>query len=324
MKKALWTNTIREIKNSFGRYVAILAIVGLGVGFYAGLSVSQDAMLETGDEYFRDHRLYDLRLISTLGLKDKDVQAFRELDFVREAEGAYSADALITIGDHGTTAKFLSLSDNINVAEVTDGRAPVNADECMLDDFSFGSDVLGTRVRVLDSNKDSTLDLFKEREFTVVGRCKSPLYVNYERGATSVGDGTLAGFICVMPEAFDDDYYTEIYALTNTEGKIYSDAYNDVIESQEDEAGELLEKLAKDRYDELYTEGSDKISEAEADIADAEKKVADGKKKIADAEADIADAEKAYHAEQEKLTAIQIALDAANSGDTMEIDVSLA
>ena len=127
MKKALWTNTLREIKNSFGRYVAILAIVGLGVGFYAGLTVSQDAMVETGDEYFRDLKFHDLRLISTLGLKDKDVLAFRELDFVREAEGAYSADALISIGDYGTTAKFLSLSENINVTEVTEGRAPARA-----------------------------------------------------------------------------------------------------------------------------------------------------------------------------------------------------
>ncbi|MCR5279060.1 MAG: hypothetical protein K6E19_06425, partial [Lachnospiraceae bacterium] len=299
MKKALWTNTLREIGNSFGRYMAILAIVGLGVGFYAGLSASQDAMIETGDEYFRDCNFHDLRLISTLGLEDKDVEAFRELDFVRNAEGAYSTDALVNIGDVGTTVKFLSLSDKINVPIVTEGRAPVSENECLLDDYTYRSDVIGSKVSILDSNKESTLDLFKVREFTVVGLCRTPLYVNYERGATSVGDGTLAGFICVPAGAFDSEYYTEIYAITDaSDEKIYSDRYEDRMEEYEDRAQELLDELAFSRYTDIKTDAEEEIAEArgklddaKAEIADHEKEIADNEQEIADHEQEIADGE---------------------------------
>lgn len=292
MKKALWTNTLREIKGSFGRYMAILAIVGLGVGFYAGLSVTRDAMLETGDEYFTENRFYDLRLISTLGLKEKDVSAVKSLPFVTEAEGAYSADVLLNIGGAGDSAKVLSLSERINVPVVTAGRLPQDPSECLLDDLWGSEDMIGTKVSVSEANKEGTLDLFKVREFTVTGLCRTVLYVNYERGATSIGDGTLPGFVYVMPEAFDGEYFTEIYALTDAKGKIYTDVYNDTIEEQEEAAGDLLETLAGERYHELHDEGSGKISDAEIEISDAEEKLADGKKKIADAESDIADAEK--------------------------------
>ncbi len=291
MKKALWTNTLREIKGSFGRYMAILAIVGLGVGFYAGLSVTRDAMLETGDEYFTENRFYDLRLISTLGLKEKDVSAVRALPFVTEAEGAYSADVLVNIGDSGDSAKVLSLSDRINVPVVTAGRLPSDPSECLLDDLWASEAMIGTKVTISEANKEGTLDLFKVREFTVTGLCRTVLYVNYERGATSIGDGTLPGFVYVMPEAFDGEYYTEIYVLTDAKGKIYTDLYNDTIEEQEEAAGDLLETLADERYHELHDEGSGKISDAEAEISDAEEKLSDGKKKIADAEKDISDAE---------------------------------
>ena len=67
MKQAFRKNILRTIRKSFGRYVAILAIIALGVGFFTGLKASKPAMMKTGQEYVQSQRLYDYRLLSTWG-----------------------------------------------------------------------------------------------------------------------------------------------------------------------------------------------------------------------------------------------------------------
>ena len=69
-------SALREIRQSLGRYLAILAIVGLGVGFFSGLRTSQPAMMATGIDYLEEQRLYDFRLLSTLGFPEEDVAGF--------------------------------------------------------------------------------------------------------------------------------------------------------------------------------------------------------------------------------------------------------
>ena len=93
----------REIRKSLGRYLAIFAIIALGVGFFAGLSVSNDAMIETADKYVTEYSLFDYRLVSTLGFEAEDVAAISRLDGVLKAEGSVFADviSLIKYGNTG-------------------------------------------------------------------------------------------------------------------------------------------------------------------------------------------------------------------------------
>ena len=72
MRSMIWKSTFREIKESLGRFLAILAIVALGVGFFAGLKVTQPAMLKTAQRYFDKTALYDYRPISTVGFSEED------------------------------------------------------------------------------------------------------------------------------------------------------------------------------------------------------------------------------------------------------------
>ena len=112
-RKNLW----RSIRKSLGRYLAIMAIVALGVGFFAGLKVTKQAMIRTGDDYLRQTGFYDFRLLSTLGLTEEDVQAYRETDGIGAAEGSFSADFLYDgdDGDYGVLKAHL-LPDDINAA----------------------------------------------------------------------------------------------------------------------------------------------------------------------------------------------------------------
>ena len=77
MKKGLIKSTFREIKESLGRYMAILLIVALGVGFFSGLKVAYSAMLYTADTYLKEQNFYDYHLLSTMGF-DEDTAEYLE------------------------------------------------------------------------------------------------------------------------------------------------------------------------------------------------------------------------------------------------------
>lgn len=254
VKKSLRKNTIREIKNSFGRFFAILAIACLGVGFFSGLQVTKDAMVQTGDEYFREKHLFDFRLISTLGLIDEDVTEFKKLSYVTDAEGQYSTDAIVKKEDGSmSVAKIHSIPERINGITVLEGRLPVNDNECVVDSRWPDAGSIGMKITISDTNETNVQDMFNTKEFTIVGTVKSVYYINFERGNTALGNGKIAGFIYVNPEAFTTDYYTEIFLTTDaSKEEIYSDAYNDEIDGQSDEIEFVLDELANARYDSLY------------------------------------------------------------------------
>ena len=78
--KSICKMTWRTIRTFFGRYMALLLIVALSAGFFAGLKVTTNAMLHTGGEYFTQQNLYDFRIFSTLGFTQEDVQKLSDLD----------------------------------------------------------------------------------------------------------------------------------------------------------------------------------------------------------------------------------------------------
>ncbi len=293
-KKALRKNSLREIKQSIGRFIAIMAIVALGVGLFSGLKVTKKAMILTEQHYYDANNFYDFRLISTLGLYDEDVEAFKALSFVKEAEGAYSLDVIIEREDNtSSVAKFHSLSDKINKSVLIRGRMPESADECLMDSKWFSEEKIGEKLRIAKSNSDSTKDMLVYDELTIVGVCQSSLYINFERGNTTLGNGKIGGFVYVLPELFDCDYYTEVYALTDAGSeRVYSEKYDDIIEAEKEQVETLLDERATIKYREIMTEAEDKISDAEKKISDALIEIEDNEKKVSDARKEISDGEK--------------------------------
>ena len=103
MKNAMTKSTLREIKGSFSRWIAILAICALGVGFFCGLKICKEDFILTGDTFYAQHNFYDYELMSTLGLEKKDVTKMQALDGIAKARGSYSADALFLLTDKKET-----------------------------------------------------------------------------------------------------------------------------------------------------------------------------------------------------------------------------
>ena len=74
----------RTIAQAPGRFLALLAIVALGAGFYAGLRMTAPDMDAALDEYFDGGHVYDVRVVSTMGLEEADLEGF-----VEKLEGYY-------------------------------------------------------------------------------------------------------------------------------------------------------------------------------------------------------------------------------------------
>lgn len=271
-------STFREIKNSLGRYIAILAIVALGVGFFSGLKVTKEAMVRTADKYISTNRLFDYRLISTLGFEDNDIKSLEKMKSVEFAEGSISKDALFDIGNNKNyVISVHSITNKINQVQLTEGRMPQKSNEFIGDNRFFNKDDIGKTIILSSENDKDTKNIFKEKKFTLTGLAKSPYYLNFERGSSSLGNGTVSGFIYLNNNAFDIDYSTEVFLTLNNHYEVYSDEYADLIKNTEDDIKAETKSLALNRYQKIIDEAEKKIREGETEYQKNYNKLEEGK-----------------------------------------------
>lgn len=288
--------TMRQIRSSLTRFLAIAAIVALGVGFFCGLRLTKTAMVHTLDDYAEAHRMYDFRLVSTVGFDETDADVLAADARIASCEGEKSADALASVADGAAKpCRFLSLPVQINFPGLKCGRLPQTAEECLADGLLYSEKDLGKTVVLTEENDEDTLDSFNRREFTIVGIAKSVLYINYERGGTSIGSGTLSSFVYILPEAFALDYETSLYLrLADRQGEVYSDEYTACIDAAEPWVTQLAERAAYGRSDRLYEEAEQTLSDARETLDEKQQELADAKQELADAKQELKDAHQTY------------------------------
>ena len=177
--KTLIKQSFISIKQTFNRFISILVIVLLGVGFFTGIRETSPNMKDSLDEYFKKENVYDISLMSTWGITKAELEDLKKLGYT--VEGSYSFDALIHVDDD-YVAKVHSYnpSAKMNKLIVTEGRLPKNNNECVIEkNKDVGHYKLGDKINIDD-------DILKEKELTIVGFVKSPLYISLERGSTKL------------------------------------------------------------------------------------------------------------------------------------------
>ena len=292
MRSMIRKNTLREIKNSLGRYMAILAIVALGVGFFAGLKVTKPVMLASVGEYVQTQKLYDYRLVSTLGFTKEDVEAFAELPDVQTVAGSISKDVLYQQGDGTSVMKAHMITDGVNICEVVDGRMPQTASECVVDSRLMDTLSIGDQIVLSEENAADTLDTFAYDAYTITGFVVNPYYMNFERGTTSLGNGKVSGFMYIPAEGFDAEYYTEILIKYDKDFQMYAKAYDDYLAAHEDAVSDRLSERVDIRYASLLADANAALADAEQEVADATQKLADAKQAVRDGEQTLSDGRK--------------------------------
>ncbi|MEA4895852.1 MAG: FtsX-like permease family protein [Oscillospiraceae bacterium] len=259
----LYKNTLIKIKKSFGRYLSIFIIVMVGVGFYAGIQSTAPDITKVADSYYRSQNLMDYKIVSSLGLTDKDVAALKALNGVKDVIPSYSLDVL-----SGKKAlRIHSIEEGVNTIALTAGRMPQTDKECVADGRTYQ---LGDKISIT-SDVGNKLE---NKEFIVVGLTESALYIAKDYGSTTTGDGKLSSYIFVNKNNFTLDAYTEIYitALGSDGVAAYSDSYNKIVSPLNDELVSIKSGREISRYKDIYQEASDKISENETKLNDEKKK----------------------------------------------------
>ncbi|MBE5876334.1 MAG: FtsX-like permease family protein [Lachnospiraceae bacterium] len=262
MKKAMWRSNFREIRQSLGRFIAIMAIVALGVAFFAGLKITEPTMLRMAQNYLEDRHFYDFRLLSTLGFTDEDIEKLYEGYDSAYVEGAVSVDVLVEDETKNERViKAHSIPEDVNRLVLKAGSMPMEADECVIDAYIYDESMIGKKIVLSKKNDEDTLESFTYKEYTVTGLVQSPLYIQMERGTTSLGNGQIHAFIYLPQEGFALDYYTEVYMELSKDYLLYSDEYEEYAEAASEKVETLTQQVADERYDALYAEAEEKAWE---------------------------------------------------------------
>ncbi len=283
-----------EIKKGPGRFLSILFIVALGVAFFSGIRATEPDMRLSGDSYFDESELMDIKALSTYGVTEDDVRAMEEVDGVACAEGAYSADFLYNMEDEQQVIHVMSLQEKMNQVTVSSGRMPEKTGECLADDES-GYEI-GDKITLASGTEDEVTDTLDTDTLEVVGLANSPCYLSYGRGSATVGNGSVSAFLLVPEETFVLDVYTEVYLQVEGAKELmaFTDAYDDRISEVMERVEDITDDRAKVRRAELADEANEKLDEAREELekgkADAAQELADAAQQITDAENQIASA----------------------------------
>ena len=277
-----------EIRKSPGRFLSILFIVALGVAFFSGIRASEPDMRLTGDAYFDESNLMDIKALSTYGVTQDDVDAISKIDGVEHAEGAYSADFMQIVDKKQKVLHVISLQDEMTQVKLSDGRMPQKAGECLADQDAEYK--VGDTIQLRSGTSDEVTDTLTTDTLKVVGLCSNPMYISYGRGSATIGTGTISAFVMVPEETFDMDVYTEVYVqVKGAKNEIaFTDGYDKKVKKVLDQIEDITDERAEIRKQELVNEAQEKIDEAREELeqgrADAASELADAAAKIADAE----------------------------------------
>ncbi len=318
---AMRKNLLRTVKSSLGRYLAIVCIIALGASMFVGLLSTKSDMVLTGQTYLDAQNMFDLTLISTCGWTEEQVQQLRAMEGVADAEGTITLDAFVSRnGGEDKVYKLHALPETISQPYLLGGRMPRAADECLIDGFGKSDDVLGSTVTISEANTDDLLGSLSVREFTVVGYVSSPLYMDTSRGNTSLGSGTVSGYVYLPAEAFTLDYYTQIALTFAGERTIYSDSYALLVQEMTQQLQpqalllangrlELLKQDAQSAYNEGLASYRDGLAQYELAEKEAREKLADAYAQLTDAAATLEEQRAALDAARAELESGQAALD---------------
>ncbi|HEX2927955.1 MAG TPA: FtsX-like permease family protein, partial [Ruminiclostridium sp.] len=286
MKRANLKDTIRELWKTRSRFLAIFAIIALGTGFFAGVKVTCPDMKLTADKYFKDYHLMDLKVASTYGLNKDDISAIKGVSGVRGMMPAYSMDAIIKTDAEDRVAKIHSVpldkmkensSDYINGLRIVEGRLPEKSGECVVEKGKINSmDLkLGDTIKLTSGKEDKSItDYLDKSEYRIVGYVDTPYYLTFEKGTSTLGNGTVSIYVMIPQEDFKMEVYTEAFLTFNEANDIssFSPKYKDLMENKKTQLEDIAKTREKQRFDEVYGEANSKLEKAKKDLAEGEKK----------------------------------------------------
>ena len=284
-----------EIRKSLGRFLSIFFIVALGVSLFVGIRATEPDMRISGDAYVDENKLMDIKVVSTYGLTEEDIDVIERLPAIDQAKGAYSVDVLCKVKDDLKVLHVMSHTKDMNLITVEEGRLPNGINECLVDqDFLKTSGYkVGDTIK-LESGTDADLtETLQEIEYKIVGSGNSPCYFALDRGSSTIGNGSVSGFVVVPPSAFALEVYTEIFAMVDgaDNAMAFTPEYDELVDEAIKQIQLVQNVRCEVRRDDLAESAMLEIDAARNELnakkEEAEKEINENENKLNSAEVDI-------------------------------------
>lgn len=293
---------IRSLKKNFTRFLSILAIIALGVGFFAGINASKPDMIKSAAKYYEELNLMDLRSMNPLGYSPTDIARLEAVEGIDQMQPSYTKDLFLLREDNRMVVRLYSLDlaamadpGTLNRLKVVEGRLPERSGEIVLADGKYQEMglALGQTVRFAEDEGNVLADVLADQDYTIVGFIESPLYITFEREHTNLGSGTINTYVYVPAEDFRLDEPSEFFFSVEGASDFRPDTreYLDRVEAVKVQVDAIGEELMKAETAELKAELAENRDKLNTEKADALKKLADAEAELDQAEADLATAE---------------------------------
>ena len=310
INKVLITDAIRTIERSQSRFLSVIAIVALGVSFFVGTNATAPDMMDTVKKYLTDTNSMDIQIISTAGITDDEIATVQSINGVESVVGQKFIDGVVkidgeTVSDiDGSELAIRALAldmekayaylggtedrSYMNRPQLIEGSWPTASNQCLVDASMLSTPEefrIGARLSVVGDGVDISSSL-KNTEFTIVGIIRSPIFISYDRGSSTVGTGKLGTFCYIPEDNFLQEYYSAMYVKVKDSEKLdpYSDEYKDYIGRYADYISQISGEILSKRIASLKAEYTVKVADAELEYAttkaDVELQIENGRQQV--------------------------------------------
>lgn len=205
------------MKDNLSRMVSLFGIVALGVMMLTGLMSFAPSMRIAGQKYYVQQNVFDLRVLSTLGLSEEDIAAIAAVDGVEAVQPVKYQDVEAQWQGQSETAVVrlqqlpadpgADTAENMNRLVLLSGRMPEAPDECVVHVMGYGDPVEPGTVLTLPEDTEYV----SRKQFTVVGTVQDPQHFSTDKESSTAGDGQLDDIVFLPEGSLTTDYYTVCY-----------------------------------------------------------------------------------------------------------------
>ena len=246
MKTKLLKHIFMKIKDNYKRFLSLICMAFLGVGFYVGIQSSSPDMLKTLDNFYDENNVYDISVISNVGLTEDDLLKLSKIKNVELAINIQEKDTYLEIEENNYVVKLIEYNSQMNNVYIKEGRLPKNNNEVSVDNALLENNNLKLGDNI-------TID---GKKYSIVGNVISPLYFSAERPNSNLGSGKVDYYIYVYNGSLDLEAYSNIYITVKGAKKhlTNSDSYKKLINNVKKDIDLIKDKQQDIRYDELYSD----------------------------------------------------------------------
>ena len=240
----------RTIFRNKKRFCSILIITALGVMMLSGLKAACDDLRYSADQFYDEQQVFDIQVVSTMGLNEDDLAALRKANGIERAEGVYRETVYTSVNGSSQNMDVQTLGGQLNTPYLLKGRLPENEKEIAVSK-TYADDSEKTIGDTIQFHEPSQI----RSTYTISAIVQDPSDLNNKDGAASFRSISASRYVCFIREdGISFPAYTAAYVQVKGSWDMasYSQEYEALIKRAKKTLEQDVKQQQEDRrYDEL-------------------------------------------------------------------------